>query len=175
MSDTVDVLSTLLHPLLGTFQTVKTAEIPDPADSALDPSGAFRVFEVSHLWTVSVQDIVDFDVDGFLADLFALADNVGEQKARHFIDLLSETAEAHGQTVDAEGRGFYEVLEEALNTIDMAFDEDGNPQLTVIVGPGQIAKMRDNPPSIEQERRAKVIIDRRREEWLASRGRPTLP
>jgi hypothetical protein len=49
---------------------------------------------VSHEWTVSIEDVAEFRADQFLADLHALADNLGGQMVRGFLGLISDVSES---------------------------------------------------------------------------------
>ncbi|RBY85959.1 hypothetical protein [Blastococcus sp. TF02A-26] len=83
--------------------------------------------------------------------------------------------EEHGNTIDAGGRDFFDVVAETLETIEMTFDDEGRPNLTIVMHPDQAEKLRDKQPTPEQEARLDAILERRKEEWLASRRRRDLP
>jgi len=88
---------------------------------------------------------------------------------------ISEVCDASGQTIDAEGRDFVDVMIETLETIDISFDENGEHNLTIVMHPDTLAKLQDKQPTPEQEARIQQILERRREEWNASRSRHDLP
>jgi hypothetical protein len=172
-------LSRALHPLLAQIPRVELAEGPEPLpEGAQLPSEAsllYRPMAVSHVWTVSIEDVAEFNVSEFLADLYALADDMGGQMVHGLLGLISDVSDEYGNTIDAAGRDFFDVFAETLETIDMTFDEDGRPNLTIVMHPDQAEKLRDKKPSAAQEARINAILDRRREEWRASRRRRDLP
>lgn len=64
---------------------------------------------------------------------------------------------------------------ETLETIDISFDENGEHNLMVVMHPDTAEKLRDKQPTPEQEGRIQQVLERRREEWNASRHRHDLP
>jgi hypothetical protein len=107
--------------------------------------------------------------------VFELADSFGSQLVQGMLAHISDVCDASGQTIDAGGRDIFEVMIETLETIDMSFDENGEPNLTMVVHPDTAAKLWDKTPTPEQEARVQQILERRREEWDASRRRHDLP
>lgn len=178
-SDAAREMSRALHPLLAQIPRVELAEGPEPlADGAPLPSEAsslYRPLIVSHEWTVSIEDVVEFKTDQFLADLHALADDMGGQMVRGFLGLISDVSDEYGNTIDANGRDFFDVFADTLETIDTTFDDEGRPNLTIVMHPEQAERLRDRQPTAEQEARINAVLDRRREEWRASRRRRDLP
>ena len=140
-----------------------------------EASSLYRPALVSYEWTASVQDVVDFDVDQFLADVYAMADNTGGQIMSAFLELVSDVSEEYGNVIDGEGRDFFDVFAEVLETIEMTFDDAGRPNATLVMHPDQMDKLKDKKPTPEQESRLNGILERRREEWRASRRRRDLP
>ena len=179
LSDASREMARALHPLLAQVTREELAEGPPPwnEDAAIpaEASSLYRPMAVQHVWTVSIEDVADFNVDQFLTDLHGLADSMGGQMVRGMLDHISAVSEEYGNTVDATGRDFVDAFAESLETMDLSFDKDGRPKLTIIMHPGTVEKLRENPPTPEQEARIDAILSRRREEWLASRRRRDLP
>lgn len=178
-SETVGELQRALHPLLAQIPRVELADRPPRLDEGepLPPeaSSLYRPTVTSHEWTVSIEDVVAFQVDQFLADTYALADATGGQMVKAFLELVSDVSEEHGNVIDGSGRDFFDVYADSLETIDMTFDEDGRHNLTLVMHPDQMDKLRGKEPTSEQEARINAILERRREEWRASRRRRELP
>lgn len=179
-SDTVGELQRALHPLLAQIPRVELADSPPapPVEGeSLPPeaSSLYRPTVVSHEWSVSIEDVVAFKVGQFLADLYALADSTGGQMVRAFLELVSDVSEEHGNVIEGAGRDFFDVFADSLETIDMTFDENGRPNLTFVMHPDQMDKLREKKPTPEQEARLNAILERRREEWRAARRRRDLP
>ena len=174
-----DSMSAAIHPLLGQVSRSEARELPLPQDRDAprpdEASPLFRSVQLSHYWTTSVEGVVHFDRDSFLSDLYALADSLGSQRVKALLEHISEVVESNGNSIDGAGRDFYEVAAEALETIDMSFNEDGTPNLSFVMHPDQIDELRNRPPTPEQEARFNEILERRREEWFAARRRRELP
>ncbi|GGC96864.1 hypothetical protein GCM10011512_24850 [Tersicoccus solisilvae] len=168
-----------LHPLLAQVTREELAEAPPPlADGASLPAEAsslYRSMAVQHVWTVSIEDVAAFNMDQFLTDLYGLADSMGGQLVRGMLEHVSAVTEEYGNTVDVTGRDFADAFADALETIDISFDEEGRPNLSIVMHPDQAEKLRENPPTPEQEARIDAILSRRKEKWLASRRRRDLP
>jgi hypothetical protein len=178
-SDASREMARALHPLLAQVTREELDEGPplQTVGAALpaEASSLYRPMAVQHVWTVSIEDVVDFNVNQFLTDLHALADSMGGQMVRGMLEHISAVTEEYGNTIDATGRDFADAFADSLETMDISFDDEGQPKLTIVMHPDQVEKLRENPPTPEQEARIDAILSRRREEWLASRRRRDLP
>lgn len=179
LSEALGELARALHPLLAQVTREELAEGPPPqAEGGALPAEAsslYRPMVIRHEWTVSIEDVAAFNLEQFLADLYSLADSMGGQTVRGMWEHIAAVTDEYGNTIDAGGRDFFDVLAEVLETIDMTFDEEGRPNLTLGMHPDQMEKLRDKQPTPEQEARLDAILQRRKEEWLASRRRRDLP
>lgn len=168
-----------LHPLLAQVTREELAEGPPPqtdgAPLPAEASSLYRQLAVQHVWTVSIEDVVDFNMDQFLTDLYTLADSMGGQTVRAIFEHVSAVSEEYGNAVDVTGRALADAFADSLEDMDISFDEEGLPKLTIVMHPDQVEKLREHPPTPEQEARINAILTRRREEWLASRRRRDLP
>lgn len=178
-SDASREMARALHPLLGQVTREELPDVPpSPAEGAALPAEAsslYRPMAVRHEWTVSIEDVAAFNVDQFLTDLHALADSMGGQLVSGMLEHISTVSEDYGNVVDATGRDFADAFADSLETMDLSFDGEGRPNLTIVLHPNQAERLRENPPTPEQQARIDAILDRRREEWLASRRRRDLP
>lgn len=179
VSDAVNSLSRELHPLLATVRREHVADLPRPDEHA--PGAAelasplHRDIEVSHRFTISVPDLVSGDVGSFLATVVDLADEFGRQMARGMLQHISDICDESGQTVSAAGRDLFDVIIESLETIDISFDEHGNHNLSLVTHPDTAREFASKTPTPEQQERMRAVLERRREEWDASRRRRDLP
>ncbi|KUH82204.1 MULTISPECIES: hypothetical protein [unclassified Mycobacterium] len=185
----LDDLSRAIHPILQAMTRETVRDLPEPKDRELPPlppsdlvsestveSNLYRGFHVQHEWTWNTEDIIAFDVGSYMAHLFEAADSIGGQLANAMFEHISEVAEEHGQTINAHGRNFYDVLIEASEKMEPDFDEEGNPRPGLLaINPADAEKVFRDPPTPEQEKRMQEVIDRKREEWRASRARRKLP
>ncbi len=94
---------------------------------------------------------------------------------RGMLEHISAVTDEYGNTIDASGRDFFDVFAETLETVEMTFDQEGRPNLTIVMHPDTMERLRGKQPTPEQEARINAIMDRRKEEWHASRRRRDLP
>jgi hypothetical protein len=169
-----------LHPLLGEIGHEKASDLPSEADLADTDAGLatslYRPIHVQVATTLDLDEVLRFDVPATLGRLFEMADEWGGQRMRGLLGHISDVSEEYGQTVDASGRDFGDVLIEALERLEITFDENDNPVMpTLVMHPDLAAKMEGTSPTPEQECRIAEIIERKREEHRASQRRPDLP
>jgi hypothetical protein len=95
---------------------------------------------------------------------------------RAYFTMISRVTDKTGNTIDAHGDAA-EGLLAALKKMDIAFGEDGMPALEMIVSPADADRIRAQLDALtaEQQQRLTGIINRKREEYLASRRRRRLP
>lgn len=87
---------------------------------------------------------------------------------------ISQICDATGNVVDAQGQSIWEAQLEMLETIEIHFDEDGNPTLpSLVLHPDTADKLGDPPDGFVE--RFNEILTRRRDEWLAQRRTRRLP
>lgn len=169
-----------LHPLLGEIGHEKASDLPSRADlagaDARLSTSLFRPIEVEVPATLDLEEVLEFDVPATLARLFEMADEWGGQLLRGVIGHISDVSDEHGQTMDASGRDFGDVLIEAMERLELAFDESDNPVMpTLVMHPDTAAKLQGKSLTPEQEHRMAAVIERKREEHRASQRRPDLP
>jgi hypothetical protein len=89
---------------------------------------------------------------------------------------VSDVSDQYGQTVDASGREFGEVLLESLERLEIGFDEHDDPVMpTLVMHPDLLVKLQGKSLTPEQEQELAEIVERKREEHRASQRRPNLP
>jgi len=135
-------------------------------------SPLYRSIHLHHEWTTSVDEILSFDTDSLLTNLHEAADQMGGQLVKAMVEHIGEICEQSGNVIDAQGRGFYEAIIDATEQMELTFDEKGQINQQILMHPDTVPT---EPPTADQEARLKAIIDRKREEWNAARGRRELP
>jgi hypothetical protein len=87
-----------------------------------------------------------------------------------------DVTEQTGNVVDAHGDAA-EGLLAMLEKMDIAFDDDGNPSLQMVVSPSDAERVRRQLAEFteDQQRRFAEIIVRKRGAYFASRRRRRLP
>jgi len=175
----VDSLARELHPLLAMVKRNTVADLPRPEfpDSPRPDlaSPLFRSIEVHHEWTAQLDEVLAFEVDALLTQVFALADEFGGQLTRGMLEHIGQICDDSGNTVSAEGRDLFDVMIETLAGMDIEFDEDGNHNLSLVMRPDTVKKFEGKQATPEQEEALRAVMERKREEWSASRRRRKLP
>lgn len=177
MSEAARALASEIHPLLAQIPRERIEDVPEPRDGEdlpAEASSLFRPATVSHEWVASIEEAVNFDRDAFWSSLYVLADAIGGQMSRTLLSFISEVATEHGNTVAAD-RNFYDAFVEALELVEMKFDEHGEPDMMLVLHPDLAAQLGQQPPTAEQQARIDAVVTRRREEWHAARRRRELP
>lgn len=169
-----------LHPILGQFRYEKVSDLPSPVElTDVDhdlASHSYRPIRVAVEATVDFDDVLEFDVPAVLAQLLVVADERGRQLTSAMLGLIRDTSEEYGHAVDAGGRDFGDVLIEALEQLEIRFDESDDPVLpTLLMHPNTAAKLEGKSLTPDQEKRMAEVIARKREEHRASQRRSDLP
>jgi hypothetical protein len=139
--------------------TIRQVTDPKILDTPLQRVGA--KFEIS------IEALEQTDTEKFIECLTdSLSSFFLEQKKRVF-ELLSQTTEAVGNTIDAKGRNFWDTYIEMLETTEMHFDEDGENHYKVYMHPETAKKVQENPATPEQLRRIEEIMESKKREYYA--------
>jgi hypothetical protein len=129
---------------------------------------------------ISEDEFAGLPLPRVLDELRGVADQLARARSEHACSVLGAAAEAVGNVVDAAGGSLTaDFILRCWETVEIAFDEHGRPQLpTIVLGPGQEEALRQARAQIAQEpelrRRAEDIIRRKREQWLAREADRTL-
>jgi len=122
----------------------------------------------SSVMTFTVSDGIAGDFDEVHVAIAETAAAFSEQLTKRILQNISELCDGTGNVVNAKGRSIWEAQLEALETIQITFDEDGNPSLpSIVMHPDTADNMGDPPEDFRP--RYDSIVERRRDEWLARR------
>jgi hypothetical protein len=149
--------------------------IKPPEVSASSDPLRYRELSAQYEWLVDVNDVLSFNVGGFVAGLSAGADAFANQLEQGILTHISDLSEAAGNVVGVGGREFADALLDALESMEFSFNDDGEPNITLVMHPDQVAKLRNVEMTPEQKARHAAIIQRKREEWNATQRRRELP
>ena len=147
----VEVVDTL-PPSRVTLDTGMTVESPN--------------IEVTSAFTLGVPDMID----GRFESLYPALDEAAEQALRTlmpaFYQHVSHVTEAAGQTIEAGGRPFIEVMIETIDKMDVNFDEEDKPTFSIVMHPDMMEEIRaQGEPSPEAMARLQEVIERKRFEY----------
>lgn len=108
----------------------------------------------------------------------AAAQEIANQAERQMIAILDRAAESSGNVIKQTGPFSHKAHLDALEKVDLSFDEMGNPDIpTIWCHPEMREKMlavSAVPMSREEEQRRRSIIDKKREEWRDRENRRKL-
>ena len=121
--------------------------------------------------SVKTDDIINFGFKAFVESLNKAAEELKSQQSELVFEKLSEVTTKTGNIVDAGGQPIsHELLLKTLETIQLDFDENGNPLMpTLVVSPqlyekikGKIVEWENDP---ECQKQFDQIMNRKRKEW----------
>jgi hypothetical protein len=179
-SAAMDQLSRLIHPVLGQMDREKVHDLPETRDDETPPppgegTSLYRGVRVQYNAVWDANDVLEFDIDSYLSQIYEAADSIGGQMVRAMFDHIGAVCDENGQTINADGRNFFDVLIEITEEMEINFNEEGKPTTMIVVHPETLQKLQADGPTAEQEMRLQAVLDRKREEWSASRSRRDLP
>jgi len=115
-------------------------------------------------FTIEADLFLETDALRFRDLLFDLVSSLLNQQKMHTFQIICQTSNATGNSIDGKGRNFWEVYIEALQTIDYRFqvnrflvNSDTAKQITAVL------------PTDEQIERAKDVMKAKREEYRAKK------
>lgn len=186
LDNAIDSLKMTLHPILASFSRETARDLPsqEPPSSRTGAQPAardelssplYRGVRITHKWVMSLEEVIEFDVESFLQRVYTAADDIGGQLVLGMFEHISDVCDENGQVVEAGGRDFFEALIEVVEKMDIEFDAEGRPTTQIAVNPTTLAEIAKSPPTPEQEDRLRIVTEKKREAWLAARRRRELP
>lgn len=160
-----------LHPILGSIPW-KPTEHQGPVRNVRSPSPLDqRVPPIRSEGAMPLDTIRNTDFDDFARFLDELAHSQIGQLMSEFYTTINGVTAATGNVVDGGGQLFsFDMLNDALEKVDIDFDSDGNPILpTLITDPAAATRMRSLEPTSEQTERHRQIIARKKAEHDAKK------
>lgn len=174
-SEAVDAVARASNPILGQVQREKVEVLP----RSMNTMESGDIVELEPLLSsasvvLSVPDAIRGDFADVVAAIAQTADQFVASIMPSIFEHISAICDATGNVVSAKGRSYWDAMLEALETISITFDEDGNPSLpSTFMSPENAEEIGDPPEGYEH--RCNEIIARRRDEWLAGRRTRRLP
>jgi hypothetical protein len=174
-SQAVDAVARAGNPILGQVQR-EQVEVLAPSVNTMDSGEIVRLEPLlsSAFVSFSVSNAIRGDFSNAIVAIAETAEQFVASVIPSVFGHISDICDATGNVISGKDRPIEDVILEALETISISFDEDGNPSLpSLVVSPDAYAKM-GNPPE-GHEARTNELIARRRNEWLARRRTRRLP
>jgi hypothetical protein len=119
--------------------------------------------------SVDIPSVVSGDLGSLRAALDAAAEEQEKAIAHALFSGISELTDYTGNKVDAGGRPIsWDLITDTLEKMEIAFDEDGKMDLTLVVHPDTAKKLEElGPPTPEQQARYDAVLETKRQEWQA--------
>lgn len=150
----------------GPMRNVREPQVLD------QPLQAFR-------YTLSIPfDVIrNTDIDQFTELLYDFAEAHRHEIGGAFVRTMMEVTEATGNSINAEGRPLsFDMINDAIEMIDISFDERGNPNVpTIVVHPDMAKKLMAIEPTPEQLQRQAEILQRKKAAFDAQKRTRRLP
>ena len=179
IQDALKSLKLELHPLLAEIQSETVAELtptdehsPETAELA---SPLYRGIAIQHKVKITLDEVLEGDIDALLSMIFEFDDEMGRQLAVGVFEHIGEVSDVYGRTIRVGDDGFVEAFIRSLESVEISFNTDGSPATKLYMHPSTSEVLFNHPPTPEQQKRIDDIVSRKREEWHASRRRQELP
>jgi hypothetical protein len=118
------------------------------------------------------------DVGPLVVTLDEAAGKHHEQLTDFILSNLESLTAATGNQVDADGRPFFEALFEMFDKIDLTFEDDGSisSSFAWVMDPETLETLKRREAELTTEQRQKLdeLVERKRQEYFATRRRRQL-
>jgi hypothetical protein len=121
----------------------------------------------------SKQTVTNCDVSEFAAGLYSIAEDYVAAIMPQVFGGFSALSEATGNIVDAGGKPLtFDLVLDAIETMDLLFDDDDNPIL-----PNLVVNPQTRVPEMSDDEKARLegILERKRDAYIAGKRHRTLP
>jgi hypothetical protein len=156
--------------------TVEQVEALIPTQNTLDSGDVVQSPPMvgQSLVTMTISEGIAGRFDDVHVAIAQLAEDREAQLVPQMVGHISKITEATGNVIDMKGRDIWEAQLEAIETIHISFDADGDPSLPqLLMHPDTAAKIGEPPAGFQE--RFNEIVERRHDEWMASRRTRRLP
>lgn len=137
------------------------------------------MMEASATMTLERAALLATDVDAHTLMLAEFAEEMIGAQLTGFFKNMGEMCDAAGTTVKNDGQGIptIEQAREMLAKVELAFDEDGKLQQTLVVHPSQAERAKKFNEQMARDPECARIVAEKRQKWVelrAARSRRTL-
>jgi hypothetical protein len=127
--------------------------------------------EITSESKISMDDVQNLNIEANTEFLLGLAKTCRKNIAIDFFSRIREVTEATGNVVDAQNKPFsWDYYIDLLEGWDLEFDAENKPILPqMIIPPKMIETINKSSATVEQQKRAEAIIERKRMEFNAKK------
>jgi hypothetical protein len=88
---------------------------------------------------------------------------------RYLFQNIGDITAATGNTVDAQGGNVWDAVFEMTKLLPMEFDDEGNHNYQLYLHPDTFNKLKDNPPTADQERAMAELMEQKKLDFYAQK------
>lgn len=142
---------------------VRNVKGPEPLDQDFFTTEATSSLDFRDISTTNICRFTEYLCEFALQSLSELS--------RGFFLSLDQVVDRTGQVVNGNGKlPSFDLILDMLEKIDIEFDTNGNPiKPTLVMHPKLFEKVKEMPKTAEQVKREKEIMERKREDYFASK------
>jgi hypothetical protein len=165
---TINELMRRNDPILAQIRRHEVEDIPN--SQVTTASG--EVVETAPIlcqmeFSMTMSEAISGNLESFTESLFSAAESGLQSLMPQIFAAVGQVCEATGNVIDAAGQPFtHDIFCRMLETLEVDFDEQGNHNLTMVVHPDVMEKIRRLPPPTEEQTKAfDEIMERKRREF----------
>jgi hypothetical protein len=158
-------------PVLAMIPTVVTGDLPANAVATSDGVDSFRPMGLECTTVQPFDAVLNVDTDQWVDMIDHAAEQAVAALMPQIFSHINDIATATGNVVDARGPLTADTVLDMLDKMSISFDENGEPELPImVVSPAGAEHVRKLPPlTPEQEARRQDILRRKKQEFDAKR------
>lgn len=152
-----------LFPPLKVAHAGVTRQVSEPnvLDAEMRLHKATASGELEMLLHTDAKQLKDF--------LLAVIGPIHDQQRLHVFEIINQTSDAVGHTVKRNDGDAWEAYVEALQRVKMIFDDEGRPHCQVFLNSQTAERLIRVPPTEEQLKRARQIVEAKRDSYFEER------
>lgn len=164
--------------VFGMIRSEKMPQLPTMRNTM--PSGEVvehQPVEFAMSFSVLSRDIIAGDPSSLITSIDNAADEGLKAFMPRLFEYMSQICDAAGTSLDAGGQRLsHDLIRQGYEKVEIDFDDEGNPLLpSIVLHPTMAEKIRQLPPPTEEQVRAfREMIERKRQEFNDRRRRRKL-
>jgi hypothetical protein len=152
-----------LFPPLKVAHAGVTRQVSEPTvlDATMRLHKSTASGELEMLLQTDAEQLKDF--------LLAVIGPIQDQQRLHVFEIMSQTSDAVGHTVKRNDGDAWEAYLDALQRVEMTFDDEGRPHYQIVWNSQTDERLLKVPPTEEQSKRAEQIFESKRNSYFAEK------
>jgi hypothetical protein len=121
--------------------------------------------ELSAGLVVSTRDVIEKGVEAFYEAATPMIEEMVSKQAKLMFDRIDESTRRSGNIIDGKNRELAETFLEAVEALQIEFDNDGKPEFQLVVNPIMEERMQQLLNDRSTKTKYEQILEKKREEW----------